>query len=474
MRILIVSYFFPPYNIIGAVRVGKLAKYLDRFGHDVRVIAASGLPLGQTLRVEIARERVTYTPWRDVDRPYRVLLQLRSRVRGATARNVSRATAQPVAAADSRLLASEGTKLTDRIRRLYTDLVHVPDAAAGWRTFAVRAGLDMVREWRPDVILASAAPWTSLLVASELSKRTNIPWVADFRDLWVDNPDLPRSGWRARTIDTLLERRIITSAAALVTVSEPLADKLRRRYPEKRVHVVLNGFDSEDYPRSRGVPAMRSDRERNGQSCLRLVYTGQINRDLLPLWDALALLGADAASICIDMVGVSNEAVKQRYLALAEQRGISESIRWLPAVPHAEAAALQQSADVLFALVHDSPNDACIYTGKLFEYIGARRPVLIVGTSRGVAAELVRSRQLGAAAGTPDAIARQLRAWLNEKRQTGVVALPIGASTEDLSREAQARAFVEVLREATADNAANPGRDRPRAVAHHSMAGDQR
>lgn len=41
--------------------------------------------------------------------------------------------------------------------------------------------------WKPDVILASAMPYTSLLVAAKLSRKYDIPFVAELRDLWVDN-----------------------------------------------------------------------------------------------------------------------------------------------------------------------------------------------------------------------------------------------------------------------------------------------
>ena len=43
MKVLIVSFAFPPSNVIGAVRVGKLARYLDHRGHDVRVLTEDSL-----------------------------------------------------------------------------------------------------------------------------------------------------------------------------------------------------------------------------------------------------------------------------------------------------------------------------------------------------------------------------------------------------------------------------------------------
>jgi len=55
MKVLIVSFWFPPANVVGAIRVGKLARYLDRHGYDVRVLTAK-LGGDQSLPLEIPRE----------------------------------------------------------------------------------------------------------------------------------------------------------------------------------------------------------------------------------------------------------------------------------------------------------------------------------------------------------------------------------------------------------------------------------
>lgn len=62
MRVLIVTFAFPPSNVIGAVRVGKLARYLDRSGHDVRVLTTD-IVADRSLPLEIPREKVIYTDY---------------------------------------------------------------------------------------------------------------------------------------------------------------------------------------------------------------------------------------------------------------------------------------------------------------------------------------------------------------------------------------------------------------------------
>ncbi|MFL5266422.1 MAG: hypothetical protein ACJ8AH_07465 [Stellaceae bacterium] len=64
MKILIIGFWFPPANVIGAIRLGKLARYLDRHGHDVRVLTTD-LGDDRSLPLEIAGERVIYTEYRE-------------------------------------------------------------------------------------------------------------------------------------------------------------------------------------------------------------------------------------------------------------------------------------------------------------------------------------------------------------------------------------------------------------------------
>src|SRR5690349_6810833 len=64
MKILIVAFWFPPANVIGAIRVGKLARYLDRRGHDVRVLTTE-IGGDRSQPIEIGRERIVYTDYRE-------------------------------------------------------------------------------------------------------------------------------------------------------------------------------------------------------------------------------------------------------------------------------------------------------------------------------------------------------------------------------------------------------------------------
>lgn len=416
LRVLFVSFTFPPYNAVGAIRTGKTAKYLASFGHDVRVLSARDQDLGDpTLPLEIAPERVAFTRWLDPRAPVRRLR--RGHPSGA----------------DAPAKAGTGARAALRLSRLVRTFAYLPDPQIGWLPFALREGAKLTRTWEPDVILASSSPVTSLLVASALSARTGAPWVADLRDLWVDNHYYAYEPWR-RPLERRFERRVLGSAAALVTVSEPLAETLRARFGRPTT-VVLNGFDESDYP----------ERTRSAEHELRIVYTGNIypgRQSPEPLFAALAELGPEGAAIRACFYGTSPGALA----GLAERYGVAEQVSVEPAVSHLAALGVQRSADVLLHLLWNDPSEPGVYGAKLFEYLGARRPILAVGGMGGVADAMIRERRAGVVSADPAEIATALRGWLREKVAGGEIADSPPEVAAGVSRAEQTRVLEEVLR----------------------------
>ena len=421
MRILIVSYAFPPFNDIGHVRVGKTAKYLEQLGHDLRVLTAGDQPHAKSLPVEIDPAHIVSTAWWNVNRPAEVVFGGRATVarRGLVVRGRAR-------------------RLIEWLRRMYRQTykacIGFPDDCIGWYPFAVRAGSRLVESWRPDVIYASAMPYTSLLVAARLSREYEIPWVAELRDLWVDFHRY-RFGRMRRWVEGRLERRVLSSATGFVTVSEPLAATLRTKYG-KPTAVVLNGFDG-DYEMEAPPPATDS-------SVLRIVYTGIMyegRQDPSPLFAALRDMGMDARGIRVEFYG--------RYLEPARETAARFCLQGVVVngqVSYAEAIHLQRQADVLLLLLWTDINERGVYTGKIFEYVGARRPILGVGPSGSVASDLLSERGLGFSSDDPALIRGQLVTWLKQKQAKGCLPSPPSEARQGLSRLEQTRILDEFLR----------------------------
>lgn len=350
-----------------------MAKYLLRHGHDVRVLTARDQPLPRTLPVEVPDLRITATDWIDVNRVLRVLFGGKAAVqqRGYSS-------------------GRGGARITATLRRHYTAVVHMPDAQLGWVPFACAAGKRLIRSWRPDVIVASSAPRTSLIVAATLAKRYSIPWVAEFRDLWFGNHAEHPPVWR-RWLDERFERRLVSSAAGIIAVSEPLADQLRARYPAQPVECILNGFDPSDYAVTKCSTTSPSSDE------VTLVYTGMLypeHQNIAPLLDGISEARQRGLRVRARFYG--------RYLmpvrAAAVQRGLQDAIQVYDHVPRSEAIAIQQCASALLLFLWSGSSG--VYTTKLFEYMGARRPIIAVGDAANDVGKIVRELGVGVVAET--------------------------------------------------------------------------
>jgi glycosyltransferase involved in cell wall biosynthesis len=370
-----VSFYFPPFDMIGCVRTGKTAAYLSRLGHEVRVVTAmeQGLP-HRSLPIELPPGSVSATRWIG---PRRLLDRVMTADPSPSGRSAFRET----------------------MIRFLRGIAYLPDPQVGWIPFAYQRGAQLIRESRPDVIIASSGPASSLIVASLLSKTFGIPWIADLRDLWTGNHNYPFPAWR-RPLDKLIERRVLSSAAGLVTVSGPLADRLSKFGVP--VEVVLNGYDDAEYAEH---PPLRAP-----SNVLRIVYTGTIypQQSPVPLFEAIDKLGDLKARVRVVFFGSPESVVRGSVQATK----IGELIEVHPMVPRPVALEAQAGADVLLHLLWNDPQQDGIYGAKIFEYLRARRPILAVGNRSNVAARLVTERSAGLATGDSEVIARQLWKWI--------------------------------------------------------------
>jgi hypothetical protein len=226
-KILFITYHFPPYNCIGALRTGKTVKKLTDLGYSVRVVSASNQVLPKNLPMEIDIDKVFYTDWFDVNWPINKLLG-----------------AQGIASLKNKIGRKNNikSKIIEWLKLLYSKFIHVPDQHIGWYFSAVKKSYSVIEDgFTPDIIFSSATPYTSHLVAKKVSGKYNIPWVAEFQDLWSDNHNRT-SGF----FDRLFEKNTMQSSNAMVTVSKPLTQLLVNNYKQP-IYTIQNGYDEEDF-----------------------------------------------------------------------------------------------------------------------------------------------------------------------------------------------------------------------------------
>ncbi len=418
MKLLLVTWYFPPSRTIAAVRLGKLARYLLAKGHDIRVLTPQDPPLPQDLAVDFPAERVVRTAWE-----------------AAAGRGPAKP-CPPIAAVGTIPNASPRPSwLKRKSWRLRASFSSFPDARVPWLPFALQAGGELLGDWRPDLLYASGPPFTTLLIGQELSKGFDLPLVVEFRDRWSEDPYSPPLFWR-RWHNRRAEKALIGQATALVTVSEPWAANYRARY-EKPTAVIYNGYDAEfcaDGPFDGAV----------GSPGLEIVYTGGVYsgyRDPSPLFAAMKRLDDLGLSCRMVFHGTRPPAVAP----LAAAQGVSHLVEVSEVLSHEAALRRQRQSDILVLLQWNDPKEQGNVPGKLFEYLGARRPILVLGLRDGVPASIVRERGAGFSSNEPGEIAEQLVRWLEIKQDKGLLPPVAESARAGFSRDEQYARLEPVL-----------------------------
>ncbi len=332
--------------------------------------------------------------------------------------------------------ASPSRRWVGALRRNYYALLHIPDPRAPWIRRVTAVGYDLVKQWRPDIVLASAPPNSGLIAARRIARACAAPWVADLRDLWADNTYYSYPRWRW-WVDRLVEPGVLRSAAGLITVSPIWADLLRRKY-EQPVRCIYNGFVSEDFPTIPSAPELGD--------VVSIIHTGSIYagyRDPTPLFQAIGLLTArERRHVAVRFFGLS-EADTQTVATAVAATKVPDCVFLHDRVSYRESLSLQQSADILLLLQWNNVKDAGMIPAKFFEYLRAGRPILMIGYEDGNLAQMIRERGAGIVANDPPAIAEQLRRWIGQ-RAAGIPAVPATAR-DGMSRAEQCRVLGQFL-----------------------------
>ncbi len=425
-RVLVVAYYFPPAGGPGVQRVLKTVKYLRRFGWEPTVLTVADGAFPQhdpSLEVDVPDD-VVVVRTRALDP-----LGLYGRITGRRG-----AGAVPVGSVGS------GAGVTDRVARWARANVFLPDARVGWVPFATRAALRMHAEHQFDAVLTSGPPHSVHLVGRRLARRAGLPWVADFRDPWTGinfYQDLPMSA-PARRLDRRLESSVLREADRITTVSPTWAATLASKGDRRDDHVMVvhNGFDPDDF----ATPAPAPD------DVFTLAHVGSLygSRNPATLWEALATL---ARAGKLDRFRLKlRGGVDEPVLESARGLGLEDRVEGAGYVGHAAAVGAMRAATALLLVVEDFGLDRGMITGKLYEYLGAGRPVVGIGPPDGDAAALLAETSAGAmfAHGDVASLAGHLEALL-ARADRGAAAGAAPAVAARYTREVQTGVLAGVL-----------------------------
>lgn len=257
----------------------------------------------------------------------------------------------------------------------------VPDARVGWNVYSLPEALRIIKVEQPAVIITTGPPHSTHLVGERLHRENSIPWIADFRDPWTNiyyNAFLNRTE-STRQRDQDLEDMVATEANAMVVASPGLKAEFEARARE--IVFIPNGYDEEDLLHLNPAPYKE----------FTLSYVGNLKafQNVTGLWQAIASLAneneAFKSNFKLRITGNIADEVKQGL----SEAGIMGMVELLPFVPHKEAIERMMASQALLLPIPQDSGNKSILTGKLFEYLASRRPILSIGPKDGNAADLL-------------------------------------------------------------------------------------
>ncbi len=373
MKVLIVTYYWPPAGGPGVQRWLKFVKYLRDFDIEPVVFTAEN-PYYPTIDESLSKDipegiELIKCP---IFEPNNIVAKLK------------KSEAQKSAG-----FLDPNPSFFSKILLYIRANFFIPDARMFWVKPAVKKIKEYVSEHHIDAIITTGPPHSLHLIGKKIKEDLGIKWLADFRDPWtsIDYFHLLPLTKKAEKKHFLLEEKVVKSADSVLMVSNHAKKKYEKFNTE--INVITNGFDTEE----------EIDENLVLDTKFSITHIGSMNSERNPkfLWEVLSELSSEsdefANDLEIKLIGKLDDTIWHEEIEKRNFKNVSR----LPYVPHTEAKKYQKSAQVLLIVVNDYPSAKEMIPGKTFECLQARRPILAFAPEDGDLAEILEETKAGVA-----------------------------------------------------------------------------
>lgn len=377
-KVLVITYYWPPSGGAGVQRSLKFVKYLSQMGFAPIVLTVkedkASYPLHDPSLLTEVPTTVKVVRTNSFE-PLNILSTIIGK------KNV------PYGGFANANKESKKQKLLRWVRGNF----FIPDARVGWTTYAFKEAKRIIESEKIDCVYISSHPHSSQLIGLKLKEVfPSLRWVADLRDPWTDiyyyKDLLHRKS--AKLKDEQFEKQVLETADAIVVVSEPIKNTFLEKsvlvLPSK-IHVLPNGYDESDF--DSGISVV--------ENVFNITYVGTIadsykSEIFFKVFKRL-VEQYSGLKISFNFIGDAPWTLKK----MADNLGLEANCTWGGHIGHDEAVKEMQRANALLLIIPDTEGAKGILTGKLFEYLGAKRMIIGIGPNDGDAATIIRECAAG-------------------------------------------------------------------------------
>lgn len=345
-KVLILGYYWPPSPGAGAQRIFSFARYLPEYGYKPYIITPP--TAGPPTQIKGIGTHSIVNGWDP------------TRSMGKNTTNASN------------VKTPSKSKLAEWIRLN----IFIPDTKIGWYLPAIKQASTMIEEVKPDILFTSAPPYTIHLVGKALHCKYDIPWVADFRDPWLENHaynTAPQMPW-ARWLNRKMEHAVLCKATHITTALETQRGLLAKKTDRSSTDIttINNGFDHKIWEH---VNTLESPKK------LYLSHFGTIYEEGLDQssMDAIVCYISEQNESNDDMVfrlfgNIPNHLRQSLKTKLPE-----ENLEYSRPVSHDTIEHMLTQQQILLLIVNHGATHAYSHPSKVFEYMASGNPILVIG-----------------------------------------------------------------------------------------------
>lgn len=377
MKVLIVTYYWPPAGGSGVQRWLKFVKYLRDFDIEPVVYTVkdpSYALLDTDLEKEIPNgiEILKQPIWE----PNNLVSLFGNKKKKTSAGFLN---PNP----------SFFGKIAQYIRANY----FIPDARKFWIQPSVKYLTNYIENNTIDVVITTGPPHSAHVIGLKLKERLSVKWIADFRDPWTAIDYFHQLPLTKKSLKKhhVLEERVLKKANKVLVVGNTMANSFKKI--TKNVEVITNGYDTFSTNHTTKLDTMFS-----------LVHIGLMNSDRNHeiVWQALQEICRENADFKNDLKLKFVGAVADDVKSALQKYQLQDATEFINYVPHQEVLKYQQSAQVLLLPINNVPSAKGIITGKIFEYLKANRPILAIAPIDGDLNEIIENTESGVVVGFHD------------------------------------------------------------------------
>ncbi len=368
-KVLVLTYYWPPAGGSGVQRWLKFVKYFREFDIEpvVFTVENPNYPITDTSLmsdipegIEVIRQRI----WE----PNSILERFKGNRK------------------ESAGFLNPNPGLIGRCVQFIRANYFIPDARKFWIKPSVKKIKSYLKESPVDLIITTGPPHSVHLIGYDLKQSLGIKWIADFRDPWTEIDYFHQLPLTKKSVAKHheLEQKVLRTADKVIVVGTTM--KKNYEHLSSQIEVITNGYD---LVLEKGKVVLDTE--------FSILHIGLLNADRNPkiLWELLLDFKKEKHPILnhlkVRLVGKVDPSI----VAYIEEHGLQSNLEVIPYKPHKEILELQQRAQCLLLSVNNVPSAKGIVTGKIFEYLAVRRPILAIAPKDGDLAKILNDTRAG-------------------------------------------------------------------------------